>query len=285
MNKLKAWVVAGRFFVVPWVLGSTLLGVKLAGFNLMAWLLSFAVVFSAFLGCHYMNAWRDYIRGFDRLENGSKAKPYTMASQVLPRGWLSLREVKISSFAFFSLAIILFMLYAPKRVDTVVIFLLGIFFATTYTDWFKPKGFGEVAFFLGAGFAPCVFAYSMVKPVDFTALAGGVLLGLWTAMFCPLDQLPDIKSDLSNRVKNLAYMMFKAQIKPSAYVWFAGSAVATLTASFVVAGLLPIKFLSALGVLPLVHITGIIIDYDFDKGTLLFVVAACLYTLIPAAVL
>ena len=61
MSSLRAWIIAGRFFAAPWILCNTLLGVKLAGFDLNAWLLSFAIVFSILLSAHYMNAWRDYV--------------------------------------------------------------------------------------------------------------------------------------------------------------------------------------------------------------------------------
>jgi len=286
MNKLKAWIIAGRFFAAPWILVNTLLGVKLAGFDFKAWVLSFVIVFSALLGCHYLNAWRDYVKGFDQFENGSKVKPYTAASQVLPRGQLTLGEVKLSTFAFFALSIVLFLLFAPKRPDTIALFLLGIYVAITYTDLWKPKGkpkgFGEISLFLGHGFGACTFAYSLVKPVDLTALSAGTLLGLWAAMAYTLDQLPDAETDFSKKAKDLAYMMLKAQIKPSSYVWFSGSAISTLTVVFVILGLLPAKFLSSLCILPLLHVTGIIIDCNFDKGVLLFLVAMWLYVLIPA---
>jgi len=100
MSSLKAWITAGRFFAAPWILVNTFLGVKLAGFDLSAWMLGFAIVFSVMLSSHYMNAWRDYIRGFDRLEEGSKAKLYTAASQLIPRGEFTVAEAKAATLGW-----------------------------------------------------------------------------------------------------------------------------------------------------------------------------------------
>jgi len=154
-KKIKAWIVAGRIFAAPWILANTFLGVKLAGFDPSAWMLSFAVVFSILLASHYMNAWRDYIRGFDELEGGSKAKPYTAASQLIPRREFTVKEAKAATVACLLIGILLFIAFAPKRFDTIALLLLGIFVAVTYTDFFKPKGLGEVALFLGHGFGTC----------------------------------------------------------------------------------------------------------------------------------
>ncbi|RLD17594.1 MAG: hypothetical protein DRI33_04885, partial [Caldiserica bacterium] len=142
MSKLKAWIITGRFFAAPWIFTNTLLGVKLAGFDFKTWMLSFVIVLTALLGSHYLNAWRDWTLGFDKIENGSRIKPYTAASQVLPRGWLTLKEVKLSTFALFILSIIIFILYAPKRLDTIALFIMGLSVAIAYTDFFKPRGLG-----------------------------------------------------------------------------------------------------------------------------------------------
>jgi len=282
MNKLKAWIIAGRLFSGPWILVNTLLGVKLAGFDFKTWMLSFVIVFSILLGSHYLNAWRDYVLGFDQLENGSKAKPYTAASQVLPRGWLTLKEVKLSTFAFFALSIIIFILYAPKRLDTMALFLLGIFVATTYSDWWKPKGFGEVALFLGHGFGASTFAYTLVKPITGEALAAGTLLGLLAGVVYTVDQWIDTETDFSKRVKNYAYLMAKADIRLSAFLYFAVTAVVTIHLAFVLMGILRASTLKALLLMPLFHFAGVLLDYQFEKGVWVTLIAIWLYPILMA---
>jgi len=282
MNKLKAWIIAGRFFAGPWIAVNTLLGAKLAGFNFDAWIASFVIVFSTLLASHYLNAWRDYINNFDRLENGSKAKPYTAASQVLPRGWLTLKEVKLSTFAFFVLSIIIFILYAPKRADTITLFLLGIFVATTYSDWWKPKGFGEVALFLGHGFGASTFAYSLVRPITVEALAAGTLLGLLAGVVYTVDQWQDVETDFAKRVKNYAYLITRANMRLSTFFYFAITAVVTIHLAFVLMGILRASTLKALLLMPLFHFSGVLLDYQFEKGVWVALATIWLYPIFMA---
>ena len=282
MNKLKAWIIAGRLFSGPWILVNTLLGVKLAGFDFKTWMLSFVIVFSILLGSHYLNAWRDYVLGFDQLENGSKAKPYTAASQVLPRSLLTLKEVKLSTFAFFALSIIIFILYAPKRADTIALFIMGLSVAIAYTDYLKPKGLGEVGLFLGHGFGASTFAYSLVKPVTGEALAAGTLLGLLAGVSYTVDQWQDVETDFSRRVKNYAYLITKANMRLSTFFYFAVTVVVTIHLAFVLMGILRASTLKALLLMPLFQFSGALLDYQFEKGVWVALVAIWLYPVLMA---
>jgi len=285
MSKAKWMFWAARPFAIPWVFVNTLLGATLAGIDWLKWLVAFVMVGMVLVASHYINSWRDFIRGFDKLEEGSTAKPYTSASQILPRGLLDTSDVTRGALVLLALATALMVVYAPRRLDVWLLYALGLFCAVTYTDFFKVHAIGEIPLFLGHGFGASTFAYSLIKPIDSTAIAVGILLGLWSAMAYTLDQYKDVETDFAKRAKDLAYLMFKAQIKPSAYVWFVGSATTTLAVAFVIVGILPTEFLSSLSILPLVHITGIVIDYDFDKGVLLALLAMWLYALVPTIVL
>jgi len=280
MDKLKAWIVAGRFFAGPWILVNTLLGVKLAGFDFKIWILSFVIVFSVLLASHYLNAWRDYIKGFDQLENGSKVKPYTAASHVLPQGWLTLKEVKLSTFAFLTLSIIIFILYAPKRADTIALFIMGLSIAIAYSDYLKPKGLGEIGLFLGHGFGTSTFAYSLVRPITAEALAAGTLLGLLAGVSYTVDQYQDVETDFARRVKNYAYLIAKAEMRLSTFFYFAVTAVVTIHLAFVLMGILRASTLKALLLMPLFHFTGVLFDYQFEKGVLTGLTAIWLYPIL-----
>jgi len=229
-----------------------------------------------------MNAWRDWVLGFDKPENGSRAKPYTAASQVLPRGWLTLQEVKASTFAFFALSIIIFILYAPKRADTIILFIMGLSVAATYSDWWKPKGFGEAALFLGHGFGACTFAYSVVRPVTAEALAAGTLLGLLAGMIYTIDQWQDVETDFARRVKNYAYLLARANMRLSTFFYFAVTAVVTIHLAFVLMGILRASTLKALLLMPLFHFSGVLLDYQFEKGVWAALVAIWLYPILMA---
>jgi len=283
MNKLKAWIIAGRFFAAPWILVNTLLGVKLAGFDFKTWILSFVIVFSVLLGSHYMNAWRDWILGFDRIENGSKVKPYTAASQVLPRGWLTLKEVKLSTFAFFALSIIIFILYAPKRADSISLYILGMFCALTYTDLGKKHSMGELYLFLGHGFGASTFAYSLVRPITAEALAIGILLGLLAGLVYTIDQWQDVETDFQKRVKNYAYLIARANMRLSTFFYFAVTAVVTIHLAFVLMGVLPASTLKALLLMPAFHFSGVLLDYQFEKGTWMALLSIWLYPILMGA--
>ena len=281
MSSLKAWFTAGRFFAAPWILVNTLLGVKLAGFDLHAWLLSFAVVFSILTACHYMNAWRDFARGVDGLE-GSRAKPYTAASQLIPKGELTVGEAKIATIAFLLLGILLYALFAPKRIDSFLLLLMGIAVALTYTDFFKPKGLGEISLFLGHGFGACAFAYSMVRPATLEAVVAGTILGFWAGLFYTIDQWQDVETDFAHKVKNYAYLLVKANMRVSTFYYFGVTAIVTIHLATTLIGWLPASTLKALLLLPLFHFTGVMLDYKFDKGVMLVLMGMWLYPVLMA---
>jgi len=276
MNTVKAWLIAGRFFAAPWMLVNTLLGVTLAGFNPTTWLLSFLTVLSVLTAGHFLNGWRDYVKGLDEVDEGSTAKPYTAGSQVLPQGWLSLRTVKISSIVFFVLSVLLLSL-APRRVDVYLLYVLGVSMALTYTDLFKPRALGEVSLFLGHGLGSTCFAYSLVKPVDLTGLSAGVLLGFWAGIVHTIDQWQDVTTDFSQKVKSIAFMVFKANMKISQLWYFLITGSIVMQLGMVLMGLFPPETLATIFILPLAHITGILLDYQFNKGVMLALLTMWLY--------
>jgi len=282
MSKLKWMIVGARPFALPWVGVNTLLGAVLAGFNVLTWLLAFTIVASILTASHYINSWRDYVLGFDSIGEGSTTKPYTAASQLLPRGLLSTFDVAAGAFALLFLATALMVGYAPRRIDAWALFGLGVFLAITYTDFWKLKGLGEMALFLGHGFGSVTFAYSLFRPVDVTAIVAGIMLGILAAIVYTIDQYQDVETDFGKKAKDLAYIMFKAEIKPSSYIWFSASSVSFLTVAFVLLGWLPIEGMVGLFSLPVFHIAGLVIDYNFAKGTILALVAIWLYPLLVA---
>lgn len=280
MNKMKAWIIAGRFFAAPWIAVNTLLGVKLAGFDLNAWVLSFSIIFSLLLSSHYINAWRDYVKGIDSVKDGSSAKPYTSASQVIPRGWLSVTEAKISAVVFLLIAVMLFILYAPKKPDTIVLFALAVFVAVTYTDLFKPKGLGEIALFLGHGVSTTTLSYSMLTSVDITGISAGVLMGLFAGLGYTIDQWQDVETDFTKRIRNYAQIISQTSISISTFYYFAITAVVTIHLAMVFIGFLPQYTVKAVLLLPLFHFTGVMLEYRFEKGILLALLGMWLYPLL-----
>jgi len=280
-HPIKAWLICARLFGLPWIATNVLVGVSLAGFSLEKWLLSFLVVGSVLISAHFFNAYYDFVKGFDKVKGGSKPKPYTAGSQVLPRGWLSLRAVKISTFAWLIISLIL-MFFTPRRIDVYLLYALGVFVAFAYSIWFKPKGLGEIALFLGHGFGACTFAYSMVKPVTFEAVAAGTLLGMWAGMMYTIDQWIDTETDFAKRVKNFAYIVARANMRISLFYYFAVTAIITMHFGFVLMGLLPTSTLKTILLLPLFHFTGVLLDYHFEKGVLMALLGMLFYPILMA---
>ncbi|MFQ6075880.1 MAG: hypothetical protein ACE5Z5_07080 [Candidatus Bathyarchaeia archaeon] len=276
MNRVKAWLIAGRFFSGPWMLVNTLFGACLAGFDVGKWLLSFAIILSILTAAHYLNAWRDFVRGLDKVDEGSAAKPYTAGSQVLPRGWLQLRTIKISAAGFLVLSTLL-LPFVPRRIDVYALYGLSVSMALTYTDLFKPRGLGEVALFLGHGFGATSFAYSLIKPVDLTGLAGGILLGLWAGILYTIDQWQDVTTDFAEKLKNLAYMVFKANMRISQVWYFLVTASLVMQVGMILMGWFPSETLATVFILPLAYVTGVLLDYQFDRGVILALITMWLY--------
>lgn len=282
MSSLKAWIVAGRFFAIPWILVNTFLGAKLAGFNLSSWLLSFAIVMAILISSHYMNAWRDYVRGFDKLEKGSKEKPYTSASKLISAGLFTVKEAIVATVVCLVTGFVLFLLFAPKTVDTIITFAIGVFCAVTYSDFFKPRGLGEIPLFLGHGFGTVTFSYSLVRPISIEAVVAGILLGMWASILYTVDQWQDVETDFLHRIKSYAYVIAKANLRLSTFLYFGATAIATLHLAFVLMGMLPQSTLLALLLLPLIHFTGVMLDYQFEKGVFLTLLSAWLYPIFMA---
>ena len=283
MNKAKAWFIAARPFAIPYWVTNVALGVALAGWNLNAFIVAASIVTLIGLSAHFTNNWRDYVKGVDTLEDGSKPKAYTPASQLLPRGILTVKDMKIATVFCLLIAFLLAGIYL-RRLDQIIIFLIGVFAAVAYTDLLKPKGFGEVAMFIGFAMSSA-FGYTMIKPFDYTAFATVVVTGMIPTIAYTIDQLPDVETDLARRIKNLSYYVFKANISISSILWFAVTATFTLIVGFIVVGWLPQEMLIMAATLPLWHISGIIVDNDLEKGIVLALVAYFLYLLLPTVFL
>lgn len=281
-DKVKAWLVAARIFVIPWMIVNTFLGATLAGFDLWRWIAAFTAVSCVLLSGHFINAWRDFIKGIDSVKNGSKEKPYSSGNQILPLGLLSVRTIKASAAALLLLSFMILFSSAPNRPDVFIIYLVGVVMALTYTDFFKPKGFGEIALFLGHGIGATAFAYTMIAPFDVTALSIGVLLGFWSGIIYTLDQYQDLKTDFQHKIKNVAQIMFKANIRVSQLWYFLITASITMQVVMVIFGWIPLATLGTIFLLPMGHIVGIFLDYNFDKGVIYALFTMWLYALVAA---
>ncbi|MBW2560827.1 MAG: UbiA family prenyltransferase [Deltaproteobacteria bacterium] len=269
-SKLRAWITAQRFFVLPLLLSFTFFGASLAGLDPGAWATAMLVTGSVWISSHNVNNWRDFVRGVDRVRGGSVAKSYTAANQILPRGLLSVRTVKLTAAGWVALSLAALACLAPLRPDTLALYCLGLATALTYTDLWKPAGLGPACAFV-AFFALVSFSYSVARPFDSTAAGAGALAGMLWFHALLLDQLPDVRGPV-RRAKDLAEMAFKAELRPSSIFWFGVTAVYVMQTGFVLLGWLPSGTLLSVLSLPLAHVAGIALDFDFQRGMLVGIV-------------
>ena len=139
-TRIIGFLVACRLFALPWVFCNTLFAVALAGFNLHRFFLAFSITTLVMIGTHHLNNWRDYVKGLDKLEGGSKKKSYTSASKILPAGILSVKTEIVASIVFFSVPVVLFYFFAPINFWTVLFLAGGEVVGLLYTDGFKELG-------------------------------------------------------------------------------------------------------------------------------------------------
>lgn len=279
-EKIKAWVVSLRPFVVPWMAANCFLGVALAGFELPAWILASVITTSILFAGHLLNNIRDYQKGIDSLEEGSEEKSYTSAQKILPSGALSVGTMFISALGFIGLGTGLLLAFCPVRLDVWLLFSLGLAMTCTYHDFWKPRGFPEISLFLGHGLATTAFAYSLVEPVTLTAVSAGILTGLFAASVSTLDAWKDVETDYAEKVKGLAWTIARTDLPISQFC--AGSLVMiyVVQIGMVLMGLLPAMTLMTIIMLPPGHLTSIILEKNFDKGVMLYLLVMWLFAVL-----
>jgi len=287
-KKTKAWFTSLRPFTVFWMAVNCLLGVALAGFDLSAWILAFGITNSVLFAGHLLNNIRDFQKGLDKLEEGSKEKAYTSASKILPSGILSVKTMLVSALGFVGLGTSLLLIFCPVRWDVWLLFFLGVAMIGSYTDFWKPRGLPEISLFLGHGLATTAFAYSLIEPVSLTAVSAGILTGLFAASASTLDAWKDVETDYARRVKGLAWTVAQANLPISQYWMGSLMMIYAVQMGMVLMSLLPKMTLLTVFLLPLGHLTGIVLERDFDRGVMLmlltmwgFATLAALGALLP----
>ncbi len=276
----KAWFVAGRHFALPWILFNALFAVVLAGFSLPAFLYSFGIAYLTLVAGHYVNDFRDFEKGLDKVEGGSVAKGYTGASTVIPTGALSVKAAKLSAVGFLLAGFALLVLRAITAgisIETAVLYAFGVFISLTYTDLFKPHGLPDLAIALGHGAAVTLFSYSMIAPINMTAVTAAIVLGLFGATLAVIDQYPDAKSSAVEKAKGTVALLINSKMNPSEYLYFSASGIYITQAAFTILGFLPKGTLLSTLLLVLLVPAGLTIDADFKKGTMMFLVVMLLY--------
>jgi 1,4-dihydroxy-2-naphthoate octaprenyltransferase len=284
VSKGKVYFYASRPFAFPWVIVNSLVAVILAHGSIFQTIyygiMGSAITTSLVATSHFVNNWRDYVKGLDKVEKGSTAKSYTSASQLIPMGLMTVQENKALALFSQMLGVLLFF-FVPHNIFTITFFLLGSVLAWTYTDFFKPKGIGEVALFLGHGFGTAMFAFSLVRIPNIMAISLGILLGLWASFMLTLDQYPDVKnSDFEKRIRNMASLLVGSDLKPGEFIMGASILIYIVQIGFVFLHWLPIYSLATFILLPVLHLNSLLIQNNYGKGMQLFLICMLLYPIL-----
>jgi len=163
-----------------------------------------------------------------------------------------------------------------------LLFFLGVAMIGSYTDFWKPKGLPEIALFLGHGVATTTFAYSLVEPISLSAISAGVLVGLFAASLSTLDAWKDVETDYAQRVRNLAWTIAQANLPISQFCIGSLMMIYVVQMGMVLMGLLPSMTLLTVFLLPLGHLTNIILEKDFDRGVMLYLLMMWMFAILMA---
>lgn len=272
---VKAWIISTRAFALPWAVGYALFGALLAGVSDWSAALGACITVSlVLLAGHFINNYRDVERGVDPIVSDpeearkiiSSIKPYTAAAWIVPLQITSIRFQKASAVAMLLLSMLAYCLLVPKTLYTLVFYVIGVFMAISYTDFWKPKRIGEAAAFIGHGFATTAFGYLAQSPDILNAMLAGVVPGFISALAYSVDQYLDIKTDFVERVRSIAEAWFNSRLPLGLYVLAIVAFLYHLLTAWVALGIYPKGVLLAYILLPFYLLTIARVEYDREKG-------------------
>jgi len=87
-------------------------------------------------------------------------------------------------------------------------------------------------------------------------------------------------SDLERRVKSLASLLAGSQLSPGQFVTGAATMIYVVQVATVLLHWLPLTSLATVALLPLIHLDSLILENNYGKGMMLFLVTMLLYPLL-----
>jgi 1,4-dihydroxy-2-naphthoate octaprenyltransferase len=274
---LAAWLISARLFAVPWVLLYTLFGALLA--SVRDWVSAVGtipVVVCILLASHFRNNYRDVELGVDKyVENIEEAKkvistikPYTAAAWLVPLRITPVWFQKVNERLFIALSVVIYVFLVKPWLNpyTIPIYLLGVALGLSYTDFFKRKGIGEVAAFIGHGWATTIFGYISQSQNFTTAILAGIAPGLLSAFAYSIDQYVDLKTDFVRRVRSIAEAWFNSKLPLGVYIIAIYFSFIHLVTLMVAVGIYPKGILLVYAVTPIILLVSARIEYNRDKA-------------------
>jgi len=249
-DKIMTHIGLGRFFALPVVVCSVLLGVALGGH--WSWLSAMVCLGAIFLMgyAHSFNTLLDYSwTGLDKgtEEERSQGKVYTHGQQAIAAGILSPREVVMNGLVYLLLSAIFTAVVAWMVSPAIWVFWALSALCTFWYSWGKLHYQCEIA--LGTGFGPLAVMLGMASqpnPDFLTAFLAGIpILILFGYGAETMDQYSDAEPNWPRGLRNFG-----------ALVWKNGVSITTFLAWLLAITFLSQLFLIAAGILhPLTALT------------------------------
>jgi len=107
-------------------------------------------------------------------------------------------------------------------------------------------------------------------------------MGLFAASLSTLDAWKDVETDYAQRVRNLAWTIAQANLPISQFCLGSLVMIYSVQMGMVLMGLLPSMTLLTVFLLPLGHLTSIILEKDFDKGVMLYLLMMWMFAILMA---
>lgn len=222
-NTIKYWIVAIRPFALPVFFLLPLTGYALQyGIGKIGWDIVLLSIGTMFVGIfvHLYNNYDDYMRGVDKLNDGSKGKYYTSASQLLPKGKIKPKSMLMGAVFSFILSAIFGGVVLIKYWDSIIPGALGLFFALSYNVFeFKYRALGGVSFAGSVISAILVGAMMNTLTPSIVIWVLVLFLGYVGFVVVNIDSYYDIETDKKNKV------MTFPMLHPRLFVWMVWSLI------------------------------------------------------------
>jgi len=222
-GKIKTHIGLGRFFALPIVVCSVLLGVALGGH--WSWLSAMVALGAIFqmAYAHSFNTLLDFEwTGFDRgaEEERSKGKVYTHGQQAIAAGIMTPKEVLANGLVYLAISAVFIGIVAWK-VSLVIWAIWGVnCLMTFWYSWGKLRYQCELA--LGLGFGPLAVMMGMASQPnpDFllACLAGIPILILFGYGAETLDQYTDASVNWMRGLRNFGALVWKNNASISMFI-------------------------------------------------------------------
>ena len=202
MSSIKAWVIAARPFALP-----VFFLIPLVGYVLQYKSISIDSIVLAFgtmivgLFVHFYNDYDDFVRGVDKLSDGSNPKAYTQASQILPRGLIKPSHMLYASMITVMIALLIGGWVLLRYRYVAAFGILGFLFSISYNVMsFKYHALGGVSF--GGALASALLVGATMHTFSISPVI--IILAIFFAyagfITVNIDSYYDIEQDRKNNV-------------------------------------------------------------------------------------